>query len=283
MAELTSPSGDCRRTAVSIFSWKAGRSTWGFRSCPAVWRKGRGPCHRSPQDLTHLESLGSASTTSAVQTGHRGAHASSWHRPDRLRQEDHSVCGPEELNRRRVNICTGGRPRRVHINGLTSFRSATRPVQFLHAFAACCGRTPPTSSCRRDSGMPTANIAVQPPGPGHLVLRRLHTNDAPGAYPPDRSGRAPYLVSASLIAVWPSGCPEDLSKLQTGIRTPHQYPASRGEMAQCPRQILSRYGAEMPQYRLPGPASRSRIVCPVRRDSRYVAQNVTLNQLPRPL
>jgi type IV pilus assembly protein PilB len=52
----------------------------------------------------------------------------------------------------------------------------------------------------RDSD--TANIAVQAALTGHLVLSTLHTNDAPGAVTRLLDlGVAPYLVSASLIAV----------------------------------------------------------------------------------
>jgi type IV pilus assembly protein PilB len=48
----------------------------------------------------------------------------------------------------------------------------------------------------------TANIAVQAALTGHLVLSTLHTNDAPGAVTRLVDlGVAPYLVSASLIAV----------------------------------------------------------------------------------
>ena len=48
----------------------------------------------------------------------------------------------------------------------------------------------------------TANIAVQAALTGHLVLSTLHTNDAPGAVTRLIDlGVAPYLVSASLIAV----------------------------------------------------------------------------------
>jgi type IV pilus assembly protein PilB len=48
----------------------------------------------------------------------------------------------------------------------------------------------------------TANIAVQAALTGHLVLSTLHTNDAPGAVTRLLDlDIAPYLVSASLIAV----------------------------------------------------------------------------------
>lgn len=48
----------------------------------------------------------------------------------------------------------------------------------------------------------TANVAVQAALTGHLVLSTLHTNDAPGAVTRLLDlGVAPYLVSASLIAV----------------------------------------------------------------------------------
>jgi type IV pilus assembly protein PilB len=48
----------------------------------------------------------------------------------------------------------------------------------------------------------TASIAVQAALTGHLVLSTLHTNDAPGAITRLLDlGVAPYLVSASLIAV----------------------------------------------------------------------------------
>jgi type IV pilus assembly protein PilB len=48
----------------------------------------------------------------------------------------------------------------------------------------------------------TANIAVQAALTGHLVLSTLHTNDAPGAVTRLLDlNVAPYLVSASLIAV----------------------------------------------------------------------------------
>ena len=48
----------------------------------------------------------------------------------------------------------------------------------------------------------TANIAVQAALTGHLVLSTLHTNDAPGAVTRLLDLEvAPYLVSASLVAV----------------------------------------------------------------------------------
>jgi len=70
----------------------------------------------------------------------------------------------------------------------------------------------------------TANIAVQAALTGHLVLSTLHTNDAPGAVTRLLDlDVAPYLVSASLIAVVAQRL---VRKICPNCKTDYEPPAS---------------------------------------------------------
>jgi type IV pilus assembly protein PilB len=70
----------------------------------------------------------------------------------------------------------------------------------------------------------TANIAVQAALTGHLVLSTLHTNDAPGAVTRLLDlGVAPYLLSASLIAVLAQRL---VRKICSNCKTEYEPPAS---------------------------------------------------------
>jgi type IV pilus assembly protein PilB len=108
-----------------------------------------------------------------------------------------------ELSSEEVNICTVEDPVECNMAGINQFQ-VNEGVGFLFSTAL-------RSLLRQDPNIimigeirdgTTANIAVQAALTGHLVLSTLHTNDAPGAVTRLLDlGVAPYLVSASLIAV----------------------------------------------------------------------------------
>ena len=108
-----------------------------------------------------------------------------------------------ELNSDEVNICTVEDPVECNIAGINQFQvNDAAGFQFATALRSLLRQDPDIIMGGEVRDQATANIAVQSALTGHLVLSTLHTNDAPGAVTRLIDlGVAPYLVSASLIAV----------------------------------------------------------------------------------
>jgi type IV pilus assembly protein PilB len=108
-----------------------------------------------------------------------------------------------ELNSEEVNICTVEDPVECNIPGINQFQvNPGAGFQFSTALRSLLRQDPDIIMVGEIRDEATANIAVQAALTGHLVLSTLHTNDAPGAVTRLLDlGVAPYLLSASLIAV----------------------------------------------------------------------------------
>ena len=108
-----------------------------------------------------------------------------------------------ELNSEQVNICTVEDPVECNIHGINQFEVHDGAgFNFASALRSLLRQDPDIIMVGEIRDRDTANIAVQAALTGHLVLSTLHTNDAPGAVTRLMDlGVAPYLVSASLIAV----------------------------------------------------------------------------------
>jgi len=108
-----------------------------------------------------------------------------------------------ELNSEEVNICTVEDPVECNMAGINQFQVNQKAgFDFSTALRSLLRQDPDIIMVGEIRDEPTANIAVQAALTGHLVLSTLHTNDAPGAVTRLLDlGVAPYLVSASLIAV----------------------------------------------------------------------------------
>jgi len=108
-----------------------------------------------------------------------------------------------ELNNDEVNICTVEDPVECNIHGINQFQvNGGAGFGFSKALQSLLRQDPDIIMVGEIRDKDTANIAVQAALTGHLVLSTLHTNDAPGAVTRLLDlGVAPYLVSASLIAV----------------------------------------------------------------------------------
>ena len=108
-----------------------------------------------------------------------------------------------ELNNEEVNICTVEDPVECNISGINQFQvNQGAGFEFSTALRSLLRQDPDIIMVGEIRDEETANIAVQAALTGHLVLSTLHTNDAPGAVTRLLDlGVAPYLVSASLIAV----------------------------------------------------------------------------------
>jgi type IV pilus assembly protein PilB len=108
-----------------------------------------------------------------------------------------------ELNNEEVNICTVEDPVECNMAGINQFQvNEGVGFQFSTALRSLLRQDPNIIMIGEIRDNATANIAVQAALTGHLVLSTLHTNDAPGAVTRLLDlGVAPYLVSASLIAV----------------------------------------------------------------------------------
>jgi len=111
--------------------------------------------------------------------------------------------GLSELNNEQVNICTVEDPVECNIQGINQFEvHDLAGFSFANALRSLLRQDPDVIMIGEIRDHETANIAVQAALTGHLVLSTLHTNDAPGAVVRLIDlGVAPYLVSASLIAV----------------------------------------------------------------------------------
>jgi type IV pilus assembly protein PilB len=108
-----------------------------------------------------------------------------------------------ELNSEQVNICTVEDPVECNIAGVNQFQvNEGAGFQFSTALRSLLRQDPDIIMVGEIRDYDTASIAVQAALTGHLVLSTLHTNDAAGAVTRLLDlGVAPYLVSASLIAV----------------------------------------------------------------------------------
>lgn len=111
--------------------------------------------------------------------------------------------GLSDLNNEQVNICTVEDPVECNINGINQFQVHEQAgFTFSNALRSLLRQDPDVIMVGEIRDRDTANIAVQAALTGHLVLSTLHTNDAPGAVTRLVDlGLAPYLVSASLIAI----------------------------------------------------------------------------------
>ena len=108
-----------------------------------------------------------------------------------------------ELNSEEVNICTVEDPVECNMAGINQFQVNQKAgFEFSTALRSLLRQDPDIIMVGEIRDEATASIAVQAALTGHLVLSTLHTNDAPGAVTRLLDlGVAPYLVSASLIAV----------------------------------------------------------------------------------
>jgi len=108
-----------------------------------------------------------------------------------------------ELNSEEVNICTVEDPVECNMAGINQFQvNESAGFEFSTALRSLLRQDPDIIMIGEIRDKTTANIAVQAALTGHLVLSTLHTNDAPGAVTRLLDlDVAPYLVSASLIAV----------------------------------------------------------------------------------
>ena len=108
-----------------------------------------------------------------------------------------------ELNNEQVNICTVEDPVECNMHAINQFEVHDMTgFSFASALRSLLRQDPDIIMVGEIRDRDTANIAVQAALTGHLVLSTLHTNDAPGAVTRLIDlGVAPYLVSASLIAV----------------------------------------------------------------------------------
>ncbi len=108
-----------------------------------------------------------------------------------------------ELNSDETNICTVEDPVECNIGGINQFQvNQTAGLKFSTALRSLLRQDPDIIMVGEIRDQDTASIAVQAALTGHLVFSTLHTNDAPGAVIRLLDlGVAPYLVSASLIAV----------------------------------------------------------------------------------
>jgi len=130
-----------------------------------------------------------------------------------------------ELNNEEVNICTVEDPVECNITGINQFQvNQAAGFQFSTALRSLLRQDPDIIMVGEIRDEATANIAVQAALTGHLVLSTLHTNDAPGAVTRLLDlGVAPYLLSASLIAVLAQRL---VRKICPNCKTEYEPPAS---------------------------------------------------------
>jgi type IV pilus assembly protein PilB len=130
-----------------------------------------------------------------------------------------------ELNSEEVNICTVEDPVECNITGINQFQvNESAGFRFSTALRSLLRQDPDIIMVGEIRDEDTANIAVQAALTGHLVLSTLHTNDAPGAVTRLLDLKvAPYLVSASLIAVLAQRL---VRKICPACKTEYEPPAS---------------------------------------------------------
>ena len=145
-----------------------------------------------------------------------------------------------ELNSEEVNICTVENPVECNIEGINQFQvSEGAGFEFSTALRSLLRQDPDVVMVGEIRDKATANIAVQAALTGHLVLSTLHTNDAPGAVTRLLDlGVAPYLLSASLIAVLAQRL---VRKICPNCKTEYEPPASI-------RKVVEKSGIETPEF-----------------------------------
>ena len=145
-----------------------------------------------------------------------------------------------ELNNEEVNICTVEDPVECNISGINQFQvNQGAGFEFSTALRSLLRQDPDIIMVGEIRDQDTANIAVQAALTGHLVLSTLHTNDAPGAVTRLLDlGVAPYLVSASLIAVLAQRL---VRKICPNCKTEYEPPASIKKISQQNSKIEQKF------------------------------------------
>lgn len=145
-----------------------------------------------------------------------------------------------ELNRENVNICTVEEPVECNISGINQFQvSDSIGFSFSTALRSLLRQDPDIIMIGEIRDHDTASIAVQAALTGHLVFSTLHTNDATGAVTRLIDlDIAPYLVSASLIAVLAQRL---VRKICPNCKSEYEPPASI-------RKIVEKIGGEVEKY-----------------------------------
>ncbi len=145
-----------------------------------------------------------------------------------------------ELNTEEVNICTVEDPVECNISGINQFQvNESAGFQFSTALRSLLRQDPDIIMVGEIRDEATANIAVQAALTGHLVLSTLHTNDAAGAVTRLLDlNVAPYLVSASLIAVLAQRL---VRKICTACKTEYKPPASI-------KKVIEKLGGEIEKF-----------------------------------
>ena len=136
-----------------------------------------------------------------------------------------------ELNSEEVNICTVEDPVECNMVAINQFQvNDSAGFQFSTALRSLLRQDPDIIMVGEIRDEATANIAVQAALTGHLVLSTLHTNDAAGAVTRLLDlNVAPYLVSASLIAVLAQRL---VRKICPACKTEYEPPASIKKVAE---------------------------------------------------
>jgi type II secretory ATPase GspE/PulE/Tfp pilus assembly ATPase PilB-like protein len=102
------------------------------------------------------------------------------HRPDRVGEDDHAVLGAAELNKTTRNISTAEDPSSTTCTGINQVQMHEDiGSNFATALRAFLRQDPNIIMVGEIRDFETAEIAVKAALTGHLVRRRLHTNDAP--------------------------------------------------------------------------------------------------------
>jgi len=145
-----------------------------------------------------------------------------------------------ELNSDEVNICTVEDPVECNIARINQFQvNQSAGFEFSTALRSLLRQDPDIIMVGEIRDEATADIAVQAALTGHLVLSTLHTNDAPGAVTRLLDlGVAPYLVSASLIAVLAQRL---VRKICSNCKTEYEPSVSI-------KKIVEKVSGEVPQF-----------------------------------
>jgi len=145
-----------------------------------------------------------------------------------------------ELNSEEVNICTVEDPVECNMASINQFQvNPGAGFEFSTALRSLLRQDPDIIMVGEIRDEATANIAVQAALTGHLVLSTLHTNDAPGAVTRLLDlGVAPYLVSASLIAVLAQRL---VRKICANCKTEYEPPASI-------KKVAEKVGGKIPKF-----------------------------------
>jgi type IV pilus assembly protein PilB len=145
-----------------------------------------------------------------------------------------------ELNSEEVNICTVEDPIECNMAGINQFQvNKSAGFEFSTALRSLLRQDPDIVMVGEIRDEATASIAVQAALTGHLVLSTLHTNDAPGAVTRLLDlGVAPYLVSASLIAVLAQRL---VRKICPNCKTEYEPPISI-------KKIVKELSGEVPEF-----------------------------------